>query len=251
LSLRFSSPADRGKDHVVASYNDLRNELLASLPRVISVQVESELQLVSLSGGEVLWEPGEEVEYAYFPHTGMISLLAVMNDGSAIETATVGREGAVGLMTGLGIHITLTRATVQTPLAASRIGASQFRRLARDSEDLRDLIVRSNEALLAQVQMTAACNAVHGLEQRLSRWILQTRDRTDGDVLPLTHDLLSQMLGVRRSSVSEIAGKLQADGLISYRRGKVFIDDRDGLERNACECYEAIKTGAASLLRRR
>jgi hypothetical protein len=97
LSLRFSSPADRGKDHVVASYNDLRNLFLESLPRVISVQVESELQLVSFSGGEVLWEPGDEVEYTYFPHTGMISLLAVMNDGSAIETATVGREGAVGL----------------------------------------------------------------------------------------------------------------------------------------------------------
>lgn len=215
------------------------------------MRIEADMQLVSFSGGEVLWEPGDEVEYAYFPHTGMISLLAVMSDGSAIETATIGREGAIGLMTGLGVHITSTRATVQTPLAASRIGASQFRKLVRDSDDLRSLIVRSNEVLLAQVQMTAACNAVHSLEQRLSRWILQTRDRTDGDVLPLTHELLSQMLGVRRSSVSEIASKLQADGLISYRRGKVFIDDRAGLERNACECYEAIKTGAASILRRR
>lgn len=236
---------------MVASYGNLRNVLLDSLPRSTSMRIEADMQLVSFSGGEVLWEPGDEVEYAYFPHTGMISLLAVMSDGSAIETATIGREGAIGLMTGLGVHITSTRATVQTPLAASRIGASQFRKLVRDSDDLRSLIVRSNEVLLAQVQMTAACNAVHSLEQRLSRWILQTRDRTDGDVLPLTHELLSQMLGVRRSSVSEIASKLQADGLISYRRGKVFIDDRAGLERNACECYEAIKTGAASILRRR
>lgn len=114
---------------------------------------------------------------------------------------------------------------------------------------MRGLIARANEVLLAQVQMTAACNAVHSLEARLSRWILQTSDRVDDKVLPLTHDLLAQMLGVRRSSVSEVAGKLQGDGLISYRRGKVFINDRSGLERSACECYLAIKVGAASILR--
>jgi len=228
-----------------------QNALLASLTRATAASIEPELQSVSMGSGEVLYEPGDEVEHAFFPHTGMISLLAVMRDGSAIETATVGREGAVGLMIGLGPHSTLTRATVQTPLTASRISASQLRGIVRSNAELREMIVRYNEALLSQVQMTAACNAVHSLEARLSRWILQTSDRVDDEALPLTHELLAQMLGVRRSSVSEIASKLQADGLISYRRGKVFINDRSLLERSACECYESIKQNAASIMEQR
>jgi CRP-like cAMP-binding protein len=140
---------------------------------------------------------------------------------------------------------------VQAPIEASRISAPHFRKLVQGSDELRDLAVRYNEALMSQIQMTAACNAVHTLEARLSRWILQTDDRVDGDVLPLTHELLSQMLGVRRSSVTELASKLQAANLISYSRGKVTITDRDGLERTACECYKAITQTSASILKRR
>jgi CRP-like cAMP-binding protein len=143
----------------------------------------------------------------------------------------------------------LTRAVVQAPLIASRISAPHYRKLVQASDELRDLIVRYNEVLLAQVQMTAACNAVHSLEARLARWILQTDDRVDEAALPLTHELLAQMLGVRRSSVSEIAGKLQSASTITYSRGKVFIQDRPGLERIACECYQTIADRSASILR--
>jgi CRP-like cAMP-binding protein len=228
-----------------------RNALLRTLSRANASKLEAELQTVSLAAGDVINEPGDDVDYALFPHTGMISLLAVMRDGSAVETATVGREGAVGIMTGLGPHVTLTRANVQTPLIASRISAVNLRRLVLGSEELRDLVVRCNEMLLAQVQVTAACNAIHTLEARLSRWILQTSDRVDDDALPLTHELLSQMLGVRRSSVSEVASKLQAADLISYSRGKITIDDRAGLVRSACECYQTIKDNSASILKPR
>jgi CRP-like cAMP-binding protein len=226
-----------------------RNALLESLSRATAAKLEPHLHDVELPAHHVLNEPGDEVEFAFFPHTGMISLLAVTPDGSAIETATVGREGAVGLMTGLGLHVTLTRAVVQAPLIASRISAPHYRKLVQASDELRDLIVRYNEVLLAQVQMTAACNAVHSLEARLARWILQTDDRVDEAALPLTHELLAQMLGVRRSSVSEIAGKLQSASTITYSRGKVFIQDRPGLERIACECYQTIAERSASILR--
>lgn len=227
-----------------------RNALLASLSRATFLEIESELRFVSLSAGAVLNEPGQEVDSVLFPDNGMASVLAVMRDGRAIETATIGREGALGMMAGLGLHITLTRVVAQTIVTGSRISAPQFLKLVSGSDELRDLVVRYNEVLLAQVQMTAACNAVHNLEARLSRWILQTRDRLDDDAIPLTHELLSEMLGVRRSSVSEIASKLQAANLISYSRGKILIEDRAALERHACECYETIRESAASILKR-
>jgi CRP-like cAMP-binding protein len=225
------------------------NALLASLSHADASRLAPSLQIVSCQAGLVLGNPGDEVENIFFPHTGMISLLAVMRDGTAIETATVGREGAAGVMAGLGLHVTLARVVVQTPLVASRIAAPQFRRAVEASTALRDMIVRYNEVLLAQVQMTAACNALHTLEQRLARWILQTRDRLDHEAIPLTQELLSEMLGVRRSSVSEIASKLQAANLVTYSRGTIAIVDRAALERTACECYDAIKLKTARVLR--
>lgn len=226
------------------------NSLLASLSHATHLQLQPHLQLVSPPTGTVLNHPGDEVDSVLFPHTGMVSLLAVMRDGAAIETATVGREGVIGAMAGVGLHITLTRAVVQTPLTASRISAAHFRRVVSGNDELRDLIVRYNEVLLAQVQMTAACNAMHGLEARLSRWILQTRDRIEEEDIPLTQELLSEMLGVRRTSVSEIASRLQAANLITYSRGKIVIVDRAALERNACECYETIRGRTADILKR-
>lgn len=223
---------------------------MASLSHATLSQMQPHLQLVSPQTGSVLNEPGDEVDSVLFPHTGMVSLLAVMRDGAAIETATVGREGVIGAMAGVGLHVTLTRTVVQTPLTASKIGAAQFRRVVSANDELRDLIVRYNEVLLAQVQMTAACNAIHSLEARLSRWILQTRDRIDEEAIPLTQELLSEMLGVRRTSVSEIASRLQAANLITYSRGKIVIVDRSLLERNACECYQTIRERTAEILKR-
>lgn len=246
----MSGLTDRAKGQAVIGVES-RNALLASLSGTTAAEIELHLHEVTVPVHHVLNEPGDEIEFAFFPHTGMISILAVMRDGGAIETATVGREGAVGLMTGLGLHRTLSRVVVQTPLIASRISAVQFRKLVAANDDLRDLVVTYNEALLSQVQTTAACNAVHSLETRLSRWILQTHDRSESDAVPLTHELLSQMLGVRRSSVSEIASKLKAARLITYNRGVIFIQDREGLERAACECYRTMSENYMSILKRR
>lgn len=220
--------------------NPLANRLLASLSLADYARLKSSLKLVSLKQHLVLNEPGDEVEQVYFPHTGMISQLAVMMDGKAVETATVGSEGVVGAMAGLGLHVTPARIVVQTPLIASQIAAAPFRRAVLASDGLRDMIVRSNEELVAQVQMTAACNALHPIQERLARWILQTHDRVENNRVPLTQELLSEMLGVRRSSVSEIASKLQSAGLIEYSRGIIGIINRRALEAAACECYGTI-----------
>lgn len=223
------------------------NRLLAMLPRADAERLNPALTVVSLEPGIVLNEPGDEPERVYFPHTGMISLLAVMADGKLAETATVGREGVVGAMAGLGQHITQTRAVVQAPLVTSRIAVEPFRRAVHASLPLRDMIVRYNDALLGQVQITAACNALHTIQRRLARWILQTRDRIDTDTVPLTQELLSEMLGVRRSSISDIAGRLQTTGVIRYSRGSIRIVDRPALEAASCECYRLIRAQSERL----
>lgn len=219
----------------------LTNHLLASLPRTTFQDISTSLKLVSLKQGVELCQPGDEVEQVYFPHDGMISLLAVMKDGRAIETATIGSEGGVGIMAGIGIHISRVRAVVQLPLVTSQISAAAFRQAVQSNSSLRSLVAHANDAILAQVQITAACNALHSIEARLARWILQAGDRTHERQIPLTQELLAQMLGVTRSSVSEIAAKLQTAGFIRYARGNIEILDRAALERAACECYEAIR----------
>ena len=225
------------------------NRLLAALSLAESARLTPFLKIISLEQGVVLNEPGDEMESIIFPHSGMVSLLAIMKDGSAVETATIGREGVVGAMAGLGLHTTLTRAVVQTPLVASQIAAAQFRKAVELSSELRDVIVRYNDALLGQVQITAACNALHPIQARLARWILQTKDRVDGEIIPLTQQLLSEMLGVRRSSVSEVATQLQAAGFIHYTRGSIEITNREGLENAACECYQTIRAQSEKVLR--
>lgn len=238
-----TGPTDRAKETVVTSQisDPHANRLLAMLPRSDYSDIAPLMTTISLGQGTVLHHPGDEVEQVWFPHEGMVSLLAIMADGRAVETATVGLEGVLGGMAGLGLHKALTRAVVQLPLVASRISAAAFRKAVRLHDPMRNLIVRANDALLGQVQITAACNALHPIEARLARWILQSSDRTIADEIPLTQELLSQMLGVTRSSVSEVASKLQAAGLIRYVRGNIQITNRAGLEQATCECYFAVR----------
>jgi len=224
------------------------NQFLSLLNGLDFLRLDNSLKRVSIERGTILCEPWSEIDRIYFPHNGMISLLAVMNDGRAIETATLGREGAVGLMAGLGLHASVTRAVAQVPLVASQIAAAPFRRAVQASNALRELIVRHEVALLAQVQTTAACNALHTIEERLARWILQARDRCDGDAVPLTQELLSEMLGVRRTSITEVASRLQAKGLIRYSRGVIDIVDGKQLEQVACECYGMMRDNATRIL---
>jgi CRP-like cAMP-binding protein len=158
--------------------------------------------MLGLERGVMLHDVGEEIEHVYFPHTGMVSLVAVMRSGATVETATIGRGGVIGVSTGLGARWTFGRAVVQLPGIAAWISGAQFHAAANQSQAIRDLIVRYNDLLLAQVQQSVACNALHALEARLCRWLLQTHDCTDGNVIPLTQEFLGQMLGVRRTTVT-------------------------------------------------
>ena len=215
----------------------LDNKLLSSLPRDQFDLLTSNLITQSLEQGLVLIEAGDEVDYVYFPHSGMLSLLAVLKDGKAVETATVGREGVVGAMAGLGLYRSLVRVVVQLPIGVTRISATQFRKAASGSDAIRDLCMHYNEVLLSQARVTAACNAVHSIEQRFCRWLLQSADRAGSSAVNLTQEFLAEMLGVRRTSVTEVASKIQRFGAINYSRGVINILDRAALEKMSCECY--------------
>ncbi len=218
-----------------------RNLLLAALPAQDFALLAPHLKDVVLEQGAILQEQGDRIDQVYFPRDGIISLLAVMRQGDAIETATIGYEGAVGSFGGLSVRRSHTRAVVQVGGIAQRIAATPFRKAAEDSEAIRGMIVCYAEMLLIQVQQTAACNALHAVEARLSRWLLQARDRLESNTVKLTHEFLSQMLGVRRTTVTVVANVLQQAGLIRYHRGQIEIVDRIGLEARACECYAAIR----------
>lgn len=188
--------------------------------------------------GAVLVEAGDETDNVYFPHRGMLSLLTVLKDGRAIETATVGREGVVGAMAGLGLHISQVRIVVQLRAEVTRIPASQFRKAIADSPILRGICISANENLLSQTRINVACNAVHSIEARFCRWLLQAADIAGSNTINLTQQYLAEMLGVRRTSVTEVAKKVQDAGAIRYARGEIRILNRQLLQRSACECYE-------------
>jgi CRP-like cAMP-binding protein len=220
-----------------------RNQLLQSLPQADLDLLGPHLTDISLHQSEVLVEPGAPFEYVYFPHTAVISLLAVMRDGQTVETATVGRAGVVGAIAGFGPWRAFARVIVHLPGTAGRIPSSRFRAAISYSDHLSAVVLRCAQSTVLQIQQTAACNALHSVEQRLCRWLLITQDYSDTNVIPLTQELLAQMLGVRRTSVTVAATKLQALGVIRYnQRGRIEIVDRKALERSVCECYEALRT---------
>jgi CRP-like cAMP-binding protein len=225
----------------------LDNKLLALLPRDHFERLLPHLSTVPLQQGIVLYESGDEVDQVYFPHYGMLSLLSVLRDGKAIETATVGREGVVGAMAGLGLYKSLVRVVVQMPVACSKIAATHFRTVAASSDPVRNLCIRYNEVLLSQARVTAACNALHSIEARFCRWLLQSADRAASDTVALTQEFLAEMLGVRRTSVTEVASKVQNSGAITYSRGVIRILDRSALMRMSCECYETLLDQSAVL----
>jgi len=227
-----------------------RNRLLASLTASDYALLHPHLKEVILEQGAVLQDQGERIQYVYFPLSGMISLLSVMRDGKAVQTSAFGRDGVLGASCGLGGSHAFSRAMVQIPGRAARIAGPQFQRVLKESERLRDLILRYKELKLAQAQQAAACNALHGAEARLSRWLLQTGDIVGADVVPLTQEHLSQMLGVRRTTVTVIARTLQRTGMIHYTRGRIEISDREKLKKFACECYPALRAQAGQILLR-
>ena len=218
-----------------------RNRLLAALPPADFSLLSPHLKEVTLAPRELLHETQDEIAQVYFPHSGMVSLLTLTDDGEAIETAAIGAEGAIGATAGLGIRRAFSRAVVQVPGSASRIATAQFQKAVNDSDRMRDLIVHYNEALLMQAQQTAACSALHGVEARLARWLLQTQDRTGSDTIPLIQEFLAQVLGVRRTTINLVVRTLHEASLIRYRRGQIEILDRNGLKNEACSCYQVIR----------
>ena len=234
--------------HVLKSGHALDNKLLSALPRAQFDLLAPHLTTTSLAQGTELVEPGDEFDQVYFPHDGMLSLLAVLKDGKAIETATVGREGVVGAMAGLGLYRSMVRVVVQMPLTLSKISAIQFRKAASASESIRSQCIQFNEVLLSQARVTAACNALHVVEARFCRWLLQCSDRAGGDTVNLTQEFLAEMLGVRRTSVTEVATKMQTAGVITYSRGVIRILNRPALEKASCECYQTLIEQSEMLL---
>jgi CRP-like cAMP-binding protein len=191
--------------------------------------------------GAVLHNQGAAIEHVYFPLGGMISLLAVMKTGEQIETAIVGREGVVGASIGSNGSESAGQATVQIAGSAWRVEGSVFLELYESSLPFRTLMNKFQNVILLQAQQSAACHALHSVEARLCRWLLQSQDTTETDLVPLTQEFLSHMLGVRRTTVSLSAHALQTAGLIRYRRGNIKILNRQGLKESACECYESVR----------
>jgi CRP-like cAMP-binding protein len=196
---------------------------------------------VQLAQGAVLAEPGVTVDHAYFPSSGAVSLLVVMRDDKTIETGTVGREGAVGAMSGILPCKWRVRAIAQMPLFAGKIASTEFRQAVSSSKAIADLCLRGNEGLLTQARIGAACNAVHQIEARFCRWLLQSHDRAESDTITLTHQFLAQMLGVRRSTVTETSIKIEAAGAIICSRGVIKIIDLEAVKARACQCYETFR----------
>ncbi|HRD45148.1 MAG TPA: Crp/Fnr family transcriptional regulator [Caulobacter sp.] len=196
----------------------------------------------------MICDPGDPIETVYFPHDCVISLMTLMENGTAIESATIGREGAFGLMAAIAPRQSMSRAIVQVPGRASRIAATHLAEAVKSAPALTRLIDRHNDALFGHAIQSVACNALHSVEARFCRWLLSCRDRIDSNTVSLTQEFLADMLGVQRTTVTAVAGALQAKGLIRYRRGVVDILDRAGLEAAACECYDSVRRTYERLL---
>ena len=217
------------------------NRLLAALPPETLAILDRDLRHVSIAQGVVMFEPGAPLDIIYFPQTGLVSLLVVTLSGDTIETATVGREGAVGLHGSFGKRFSFTRAVTQIGGRFSVIGALRFGELVDGDPAVRNLFSRYTETLWAEAQQMAACNAIHDGVSRLARYLLQSADRIGSEELSLTQETLAQMLGVRRTTVTLLAQILKENGLIRYSRGHIVLTNRKALENSACECYRAVR----------
>src|SRR6202795_1411066 len=233
----------RSKDNTLpkARGNALSNQLLAALGPESRSRIDRHLQPITLKLGDLVCEAGGLLKHAYFPQGSVLSLLTVLENGAAIETANIGREGAFGLFAAMYSRVSFNRCIVQLAGHTVRCPIELLQYEFRNSEHVRDLFVSYTETLLSQVQQTVACNSVHTTEERMCRWLLMMHDRAGGEALPYTHEFLSHMLGANRKSVTLAAQSMQTAGLISYHRGTIQVLDRSGLEEASCECYAIVK----------
>ncbi|MBA3033529.1 MAG: Crp/Fnr family transcriptional regulator [Gammaproteobacteria bacterium] len=229
-------------------HNPQQNHLLAALPAAEFELLSAHLELAPLPLGKMLYEPGGQLQHAYFPTTAIVSLHYVMASGATTEAAGVGNEGVVGISLFMGGDTTSSSAVVQTAGHAYRLERRLLLQEFNRAGLLQRLLLRYTQALITQISQTAACNRHHSLEQQLCRWLLLTLDRLPSNDLVMTQELVASMLGVRREGITVAAGNLQRAGLISYRRGHIAVLDRAGLERHACECYAVVKKELRRLL---
>lgn len=240
---RITAP-DRPPTHAT------RNRLLAALPADELTRLGPRLEPVSVRFGELFWDVGQPIDHVWFPEGLIVSVLGVVRDGSAVETATIGIEGSSGIPLFLGDDRTGSHAYCQVPGDALRMTAADFRAELARGGGLADVMRRYTHAYITFTAQSSACNRLHTMRERCARWLLHTHDRVGRDEFPLTHQVLSQMLGVRRATVTEAMIVLQGLGAIAYEMGRIVVRDRAALERAACECYEVIQREHDRLLAR-
>jgi len=217
------------------------NQLLGALEPDARKRIDPHLRPAPYQLGAIVCEAGGPLDHAYFPEGSVLSLLTVLENGSAIETANIGREGAFGLFAAMYSRVSFNRCLVQMEGPMVHCPIEVLRAEFKRSEHVRDLFVSYSETLLSQVQQTVACNALHSTEERMCRWLLMMHDRAEGESLTYTHEFLANMLGANRKSVTVAAQSMQAAGLISYHRGTIQVVDRVSLEKASCECYAIVK----------
>jgi CRP-like cAMP-binding protein len=225
-----------------------QNHLLAALPAAEFERLAPHLELVPMLLGETLYEPGGQLRHVYFPTTAIVSMLYTLESGMSAEIAGVGNEGILGISLFMGGDTTPSSAVVQTAGHGYRLPGRLLKEEFGRGGLTQRLLLRYTQALLTQMCQTAACNRHHSIEQQICRWLLLTLDRLPSNELVMTQELVASALGVRRESVTEVAGNLQRAGFIRYRRGHISVLDRSGLEDGACECYAVVKKEFARLL---
>jgi CRP-like cAMP-binding protein len=239
---------DRGHSPVGTPHSPSQNHLLAALPAEDFERLAAHLELVPLRLGQVLYEPGGQLQHAFFPTTGIVSLHYVMESGASAESAGVGNEGIVGISLFMGGDTTPSSAVVQTAGQAYRLEGRLLKAEFNRAGLMQRLLLRYTQALITQMIQTAVCNRHHSVEQQLCRWLLLTLDRLPSQELVMTQELVASMLGVRREGITQAAGNLQHAGVIRNRRGHIAVLERTGLETRACECYAVVKKELGRLL---
>src|SRR5277367_1058126 len=217
--------------------NLLRNRLLLALPSSNLKQLMPELEHIRCDREQVLMDAGSSLEHVFFPDSGVVSAVAVYSDGHVIETATIGREGCTNVQAAIGAKRSSVRLLVQIPGSAQKMPRATFMRAIGTMPSFRNLMYAYVQAFLEQVLVSGACNGAHSLRERLARWLLMMRDRSDDDALPITQSLLAEMLGVHRPTITNAIQELEQGGLMERGRRQVTILDRVGLEAASCECY--------------
>jgi CRP-like cAMP-binding protein len=220
--------------------NNTTNLLLASLSAADLKLLEPHLRPLELRQHKILFEAGQSVSAVYFPYDAVVSLVVTLSTGDVIEAAMVGRDGVIGALAALDGRISLSRAVVQISGHGAMCEVEALKRATMQSATLQSLLIRHEQVVYAQAQQSAACNAMHTIEERLARWLLRARDLSQSDTLPFTQEFLAEMLGVRRTSVSTVAHTLQQAGFLKYARGRIHIVDLEGLQESACECYYTV-----------